>query len=124
MRSFRLRNTARFSTVPNTTATAFLVPASLLLCCLPVHAASNSASATLRIQVSVIPIVQGARTPASNGGPTESISYNLQPQRTQPAVSQTGIQVMPTQKLQKLSSSTTVVNDQPAVLQTLTIVGE
>jgi hypothetical protein len=31
---------------------------------------------------------------------------------------------MPTQKLQKLSSSTTVVNDQPAVLQTLTIVGE
>jgi hypothetical protein len=31
---------------------------------------------------------------------------------------------MPAQKLQKVSSSITVVNDRPAVLQTLTIVGE
>src|SRR3954462_11751774 len=124
MRSFHLRNTARFWTASSTTATALLVPASLLLCCLPGHAASNSASARLRIQVTVIPIVQSAPTPASNGGPTGSISYNLQPQRTQPTVSQTAIQVMPARKLQKLSSSTTVVNDQPGVLQTLTIVVE
>jgi hypothetical protein len=70
----------------------------------------------------VIPIVQSAPTPASNGGPTGSISYDLQPQRT--AVNQTTMQVMPVQKLQKVSRSVTVVNDQPAVLQTLTIVGE
>src|SRR4051812_14296119 len=124
MRSFHLRNTARFWTASSTAATALLAPASLLLCCLPVHAASNHASARLRIQVTVIPIVQSAPTPTSNGEPTRSISYNLQTQRTQPTISETAIQVIPAQKPQKLSSRITVVNDRSAVLQTLTIVGE
>ncbi|MFL6436067.1 MAG: hypothetical protein ACJ71Q_00680 [Terriglobales bacterium] len=72
----------------------------------------------------MIPIVQSAPTPTSNGEPTRSISYNLQTQRTQPTISETAIQVIPAQKPQKLSSRITVVNDRSAVLQTLTIVGE
>lgn len=123
MRSLLLGNTTRFSTASIAAAKALLVAASLL-CCLPLHAASNSASARLRIQVTVIRTVQPTPTPASNSGPSGSISYNLQPQRTQSAVSQTEIQLMPVQKLQKVSSSVTVLNDGPAVLQTMTIVGE
>jgi hypothetical protein len=123
MRSLRLGNTTRFSTA-STAAKALLVPASLLLCCLHVHAASNTSSARLHIQVTVMPTAQSTPAPVSTGESTASISYNLQPQRTHTVVNQTVSQVIPAQKLQKLSSTVTVLNDRPAVLQTLTIVGE
>ena len=125
MRSLRPRHTARkWSSMKSTTAKALLVPASLLSCCLPIHAASNTASASLRIQVTVMPIVHAMPVAASNREAERAISYNLQPQRTQPAVRQTTIQMVPAQP-KKFSSSITMVNDRtPAVLQTLTIVTE
>jgi hypothetical protein len=126
MRSLRPRHTARkWSSMKSTTAKALLVPASLLSCCLPIHAASNTASASLQIQVTVIPMVQVMPVAVSNREAARAISYNLQPQRTQPAVRQTTIQMIPAQKPKKFSSSSTMVNDRtPAVLQTLTIVTE
>jgi hypothetical protein len=113
----------KFWLIKSSPARAVLVLASGLLCCLPIQAASNRASARLRIEVTIMTTVQSTPVPASNTGTAGAISYSLQ--TTKPAVSQTTIRAIPAPKLQELSSSLNMVSDHgPAILQTLTIVGE
>jgi hypothetical protein len=89
----------------------------------PARAASNQATAILRIQVTVVPTVQAANTHAPAGNASAPITYDLQPSSTPRMTSQVTIhQISTTGTTSSLKAAGQSATG--AVLQTTTIVPE
>lgn len=86
---------------------------------LPANAASNQASATLHIQITVVPVVQtSAMQPIANS--SGAVTYKLQPSTASKMTSQVTVQKISA----NAGSGQSAQSGKGAVLQTTTLVAE